>query len=225
MATSGSRDFQPNVAEWIEEAYERCGLEMRTAYDARTARRSLNILFADWANRGLNQWTINNVSQTLTEGTESYSLNNYVADVLDVVLRRTESGLTTDYQMNQIGRSEYWNIPNKSNKARPTQYFLDKQETPKIYLWPAPENSSDIIKMNQILRIEDADASVNDVQVPFRFYPCLVAGLAYYISQKRAPERMEALKAMYEDEFARALAQDESRASLMVKPNMRSYGY
>tara|TARA_R100001082_G_C4345144_1_gene151950 strand:- start:639 stop:1316 length:678 start_codon:yes stop_codon:yes gene_type:complete len=225
MATSGSRDFQPNVAEWIEEAYERCGLEMRTAYDARTARRSLNILFADWANRGLNQWTISNVSQTLTEGTESYSLNNYVADVLDVVLRRTENGIATDYQMNQIGRSEYWNIPNKSNKARPTQYFLDKQETPKIYVWPAPENSSDIIKMNQILRIEDADASVNDVQVPFRFYPCLVAGLAYYISQKRAPERMEALKAMYEDEFARALAQDESRASLMVKPNMRSYGY
>ena len=225
MATSGSRDFQPNVAEWIEEAYERCGLEMRTAYDARTARRSLNILFADWANRGLNQWTISNVSQTLTEGTESYSLNNYVADVLDVVLRRTENGIATDYQMNQIGRSEYWNIPNKSNKARPTQYFLDKQETPKISVWPAPENSSDIIKMNQILRIEDADASVNDVQVPFRFYPCLVAGLAYYISQKRAPERMEALKAMYEDEFARALAQDESRASLMVKPNMRSYGY
>jgi hypothetical protein len=225
MATSGSRDFQPNVAEWIEEAYERCGLEMRTAYDARTARRSLNILFADWANRGLNQWTISNVSQTLTEGTESYSLNSYVVDVLDVVLRRTENGVATDYQMNSIGRSEYWNIPNKSNKARPTQYFLDKQETPKIYVWPAPENSTDIIKMNQILRIEDADASVNDVQVPFRFYPCLVAGLAYYISQKRAPERMEALKAMYEDEFARALAQDESRASLMVKPNMRSYGY
>lgn len=225
MATSGSRDFQPNVAEWIEEAYERCGLEMRTAYDARTARRSLNILFADWANRGLNQWTISNVSQTLTEGTDSYSLNAYVVDVLDVVLRRTENSVTTDYQMNQIGRSEYWNIPNKATKARPTQYFLDKQETPKIYVWPAPDNSTDIIKMNQILRIEDADTSVNDVQVPFRFYPCLVAGLAYYLSQKRAPERMDALKAMYEDEFARALAQDESRASLMVKPNMRSYGY
>ena len=225
MATSGSRDFQPNVAEWIEEAYERCGLEMCTAYDARTARRSLNILFADWANRGLNQWTISNVSQTLTEGTDSYSLNAYVVDVLDVVLRRTENSVTTDYQMNQIGRSEYWNIPNKATKARPTQYFLDKQETPKIYVWPAPENSTDIIKMNQILRIEDADTSVNDVQVPFRFYPCLVAGLAYYLSQKRAPERMDALKAMYEDEFARALAQDESRASLMVKPNMRSYGY
>ena len=225
MATSGSRDFQPNVAEWIEEAYERCGLEMRTAYDARTARRSLNILFADWANRGLNQWTINNVNQTLTEGTESYSLNAYVVDVLDVVLRRTKNSVATDYQMSQIGRSEYWNVPNKATKARPTQYFLDKQEIPKIYVWPAPENSTDIIKMNQILRIEDADTSVNDVQVPFRFYPCLVAGLAYYLSQKRAPERMESLKMMYEDEFARALAQDESRASLMVKPNMRSYGY
>ena len=225
MATSGSRDFQPNVAEWIEEAYERCGLEMRTAYDARTARRSLNILFADWANRGLNQWTISNVSQTLTEGTESYSLNAYVVDVLDVVLRRTKNSVVTDYQMSQIGRSEYWNIPSKANKARPTQYFLDKQETPKIYVWPAPENSTDIIKMNQILRIEDVDTSVNDVQVPFRFYPCLVAGLAYYLSQKRAPERMDSLKMMYEDEFARAMAQDESRASLMVKPNMRSYGY
>jgi len=225
MATSGSRDFQPNVAEWIEEAYERCGLEMRTAYDARTARRSLNILFADWANRGLNQWTISNVSQTLTEGTDSYSLNAYVVDVLDVVLRRTKNSVVTDYQMSQIGRSEYWNIPSKATKARPTQYFIDKQETPKIYVWPAPENSTDIIKMNQILRIEDADTSVNDVQVPFRFYPCLVAGLAYYLSQKRAPERMDSLKMMYEDEFARALAQDESRASLMVKPNMRSYGY
>ena len=225
MATSGSRDFQPNVGEWIEEAYERCGLELRTAYDARTARRSLNILFADWANRGLNQWTISNVNQTLTEGTDSYSLNDYVIDVLDVVLRRTVNSVATDYQMNQVGRAEYWNIPTKSTKARPTQWFLDKQVTPKIYIWPAPENSTDVIKMNQLLRIEDADGSVNDLQMPFRFYPALVAGLAFYLSQKRAPERMESLKSLYEDEFARALAQDESRASLMIKPNMRSYGY
>ena len=225
MATSGSRDFQPNVGEWIEEAYERCGLELRTAYDARTARRSLNILFADWANRGLNQWTISNVNQTLTEGTDSYSLNDYVIDVLDVILRRTVNDVATDYQMNQVGRAEYWNIPTKSTKARPTQWFLDKQVTPKIYVWPAPENSTDVIKMNQLLRIEDADGSVNDLQMPFRFYPALVAGLAFYLSQKRAPERMESLQIIYEDEFARALAQDESRASLMIKPNMRSYGY
>ena len=225
MATSGSRDFQPNVGEWIEEAYERCGLELRTAYDARTARRSLNILFADWANRGLNQWTISNVNQTLTEGTDSYSLNDYVIDVLDVILRRTVNDVATDYQMNQVGRAEYWNIPTKSTKARPTQWFLDKLVTPKIYVWPAPENSTDVIKMNQLLRIEDADGSVNDLQMPFRFYPALVAGLAFYLSQKRAPERMESLKSLYEDEFARALAQDESRASLMIKPNMRSYGY
>ena len=225
MATSGSRDFQPNVGEWIEEAYERCGLELRTAYDARTARRSLNILFADWANRGLNQWTISNVSQTLAEGTDSYSLNDYVIDVLDVILRRTVNDVATDYQMNQVGRAEYWNIPTKSTKARPTQWFLDKLVTPKIYIWPAPENSTDVIKMNQLLRIEDADGSVNDLQMPFRFYPALVAGLAFYLSQKRAPERMESLKSLYEDEFARALAQDESRASLMIKPNMRSYGY
>ena len=225
MATSGSRDFQPNVGEWIEEAYERCGLELRTAYDARTARRSLNILFADWANRGLNQWTISNVSQTLAAATDSNSLNDYVIDVLDVILRRTVNDVATDYQMNQVGRAEYWNIPTKSTKARPTQWFLDKQVTPKIYVWPAPENSPDVIKMNQLLRIEDADGSVNDLQMPFRFYPALVAGLAFYLSQKRAPERVESLKSLYEDEFARALAQDESRASLMIKPNMRSYGY
>jgi hypothetical protein len=185
----------------------------------------LNILFADWANRGLNQWTVSNVNQTLTEGTDSYSLNDYVIDVLDVILRRTVNDVATDYQMNQVGRAEYWNIPTKSTKARPTQWFIDKQVTPKIYIWPAPENSTDVIKMNQLLRIEDADGSVNDLQMPFRFYPALVAGLAFYLSQKRAPERMESLKSLYEDEFARALAQDESRASLMIKPNMRSYGY
>ena len=143
--------------------------------------------------------------------------------MLDVVLRRTENSEVTDIQMNQISRSAYWNIPNKDTEARPSQWFLDKQITPRLYIWPAAENSTDKVIINRLVRIEDADAGVNTVNVPFRFYPCLSAGLAYYIALKRAPDRVQILKGIYEEEFARAADQDESRASLMVAPNLRSY--
>lgn len=223
MATSGSRDFEPDVAEYIEEAYERCGLELRTSYDAVTARRSLNLLFADWANRGLNQWTVTNSTTTLSLGDEFLDLSASTIDVLDVILRRTENSEVTDIQMSQIGRSEYWNIPNKDTKARPTQWFLDKQLTPRLYIWPASENATDQVLINRLVRIEDADASVNTVDTPFRFYPCLAAGLAYYIALKKAPDRVQMLKAFYEEEFARAADQDEDRASLNIAPGIRSY--
>ena len=223
MATSGSSNFEPDVAEYIEEAFERCGLEYRTGYDGVTARRSLNLLFADWANRGLNQWTVANSTTTLSKSDQFLDLTSTTIDVLDVILRRTENSETTDIQMNQIGRSEYWNIPNKDPEARPTQWFLDKQITPRLYIWPAAENSTDQVIINRLVRIEDADAGVNTVDVPFRFYPCLSAGLAYYIALKRAPDRVQMLKTLYEEEFARAADQDESRASLMIAPNLRSY--
>ena len=224
MATSGSRDFEPDVAEYVEEAFERCGLEYRTGYDGYTARRSLNLLFADWANRGLNQWTINNTNTALTKGLTYVDLDAYTIDVLDVVLRRAnDDGTDRDYQLSQIGRAEYWNIPSKSTEARPTQWFLDKQVTPRLYFWPASENATDKLYLNRLIRIEDADAAVNTVNMPFRFYPCLAAGLAYYIAMKRAPDLIEFLKSVYEEEFARASDQDESRASLMVAPALRSY--
>ena len=223
MATSGSSDFEPDVAEYIEEAFERCGLEYRTGYDGVTARRSLNLLFADWANRGLNQWTVTNSVTTLSKSEQFLDLTATTIDVLDVVLRRTENSEVTDIQMNQISRSAYWNIPNKDTEARPSQWFLDKQITPRLYIWPAAENSTDKVIINRLVRIEDADAGVNTVNVPFRFYPCLSAGLAYYIALKRAPDRVQILKGIYEEEFARAADQDESRASLMVAPNLRSY--
>ena len=223
MATSGSSDFEPDVAEYIEEAFERCGLEYRTGYDGVTARRSLNLLFADWANRGLNQWTVTNAVTTLSKSDQFLDLTATTIDVLDVVLRRTENSEVTDIQMNQISRSAYWNIPNKDTEARPSQWFLDKQITPRLYIWPAAENSTDKVIINRLVRIEDADAGVNTVNVPFRFYPCLSAGLAYYIALKRAPDRVQILKGIYEEEFARAADQDESRASLMVAPNLRSY--
>jgi|TARA_R100000426_G_scaffold5802_1_gene7847 hypothetical protein len=221
MATSNSTDFEPNVAEFVEEAFERCGLELRTGYDLKTARRSINLMLAEWANRGLNQWTIEQATQTVTEGTTDYSLNSNVIDILDVVLRRTINQTQTDISMNRISRSEYINIPNKTTKARPSQFFLDKLSTPTLKVWPSPENSTDILVFNKIVRMDDADKPTNTMDMPFRFYPCFAAGLAYYISLKRAPERTSQLKALYEEEFDRAMSQDEDRASYRVRPDIR----
>ena len=218
MALSGSTDFEPNVAEFIEEAFERCGLELRTGYDLKTARRSINLMLAEWANRGLNQWTIEQATQTVTEGTASYSLNSNVIDVLDVVLRRTVNQTQTDISMNRISRSEYINIPNKETKARPSQFFFDKLTTPALKVWPAPENSTDILVFNKLVRMDDADTAINTMDMPFRFYPCFAAGLAYYISVKKAPEKSGMLKQMYEEEFERASSTDEDRASFRIRP-------
>ena len=221
MATSSSTDFEPNVAEFVEEAFERCGLELRTGYDLKTARRSINIMLAEWANRGLNQWTIEQTTQALTEGTSSYSLNSNVIDILDMVVRRTVNSVDTDISMSRLSRSEYINIPNKTTKSRPSQFFLDKLTTPAIKIWPAPENSTDILVFNKIVRMDDADKATNTMDMPFRFYPCFAAGLAYYISMKRSPERSAVLKQAYEEEFQRAMSQDEDRASFRIRPYLR----
>tara|TARA_A100001391_G_scaffold190632_1_gene163308 strand:- start:2678 stop:3346 length:669 start_codon:yes stop_codon:yes gene_type:complete len=217
MATSGSRDFDLDVAEIIEEAYERCGLEVRTGYDARTARRSLNLMFADWANRGLNLWTVTQATQALTAGTASYTFDTTYTDLLEVVLRR--SG--TDFQLTRMSRSEYLTIPNKTTQGRPSQYFYDRQVTPQIILWPTPENSTDTLVYYYVRRIEDADALVNTTNAPFRFLPCMVAGLAYYTALKKAPERVQLLKVLYEEEFQRAADEDEDRVALKLQPSIQ----
>ena len=214
MATSDSRDFDLDVGEIVEEAYERCGLEVRTGYDARTARRSLNIMFSEWANRGLNLWTVNSATQALTEGTSSYTFTAEYTDLLEVVLRR--SG--TDFSMSKISRGEYLNLPIKTQKGRPTQYYFDRQITPKIFLWPTPENSTDTLEYFYVRRIQDADTLQNTSDVPFRFLPCMVAGLTFYLSQKYAPQRSQELKLYYEDELARALSEDGSAASTYITP-------
>jgi hypothetical protein len=218
MTTSSSTDFEPNVAEFIEEAFERCGLELRTGYDLKTAKRSINIMLAEWANRGLNQWTIEQTTQTVTEGTTNYSLNSNVIDILDMVVRRTVNTTQTDISLSRLSRSQYINIPNKTTKARPSQFFFDKLITPVIKIWPAPENSTDILVFNKIVRMDDADKATNTMDMPFRFYPCFAAGLAYYISMKRSPERSAILKQAYEEEFERAMSQDEDRASFRIRP-------
>jgi len=217
MTTSGTRTFNLDVAEVIEEAYERCGLEVRTGYDARTARRSLNLMFADWANRGLNLWTVAQGTTTLTQGTSTYTLGADVVDILEMVLRRDG----TDYEVERISRGEYLTFPNKTDQGRPSQFFLNRQIQPVITLWQTPENSTDQLIYYYVQRIEDADALVNTTDLPFRFLPCMVAGLAYYLAMKRAPERLQILKAVYEEEFQRAAEEDEDRVSLKLQPSSR----
>ena len=128
MTTSGSRDFNLDVAEIIEEAYERCGLEVRTGYDAKTARRSLNLMFAEWANRGLNLWTVKQAFFTVTQGVSEYTLESGVVDLLDVVTRRDN----TDYEIQRISRGDYATLPNKTTQGRPSQFWLDRQIEPKL---------------------------------------------------------------------------------------------
>ena len=219
MATSSSTDFELAVDDYIEEAFERCGLEIRTGYDLKTAKRSLNLMLAEWANRGLNQWTIVQRTQALTADDVDYSLGTDVIDILSVVVRR--SG--TDFNMSRISRDTYLSIPTKTTTGRPTQYFLDRQITPNLKIWPAPENSTDVIHYDALTRIQDADTMQNTLEVPFRFYPCLAAGLAYYISLKRAPERIQLLKNVYEEEFDRAMAEDRDRSSFTIAPSLSYY--
>jgi len=219
MTVSGSTDFELDVAEYIEEAFERCGLEVRTGYDLRTAKRSMNLMFADWANRGLNQWTIKQRTITAVESDGDYTLDGDVIDILSAVVRR--SG--TDYTIDRISRDEYLAIPTKTTEGRVTQFFVDRQITPVLKVWPVPDNSTDVIVYDCLTRIDDADTPVNTVDVPFRFYPCLSAGLAYYLSLKRAPERVQMLKAVYEEEMRRAIDEDRDRASFQITPSLRNY--
>ena len=219
MAVSGSTDFELDVADYVEEAFERCGLEARTGYDLKTATRSLNLMLADWANRGLNQWTIQQRTISLVKSDGEYSLDPDVIDILAVVVRRNG----TDFSINRISRDEFLAIPTKTTEGRPTQFFLDRQITPNLKIWPLPENSTDVLVYDSLTRINDADTAKNTMEVPFRFYPCLAAGLAYYLSLKRAPERVQMLKAVYEEEFRRAIDEDRDRASFQISPSLRNY--
>jgi len=215
MSTSGTRDFDLSIAEIIEEAYERCGLEVRTGYDAETARRSLNLMFADWSNRGVNLWTVRSATQALTQGTSAYTLNKHTVDILQIVLNRNG----TDYEMDQISRANYATIPDKTTQGRPSQYYFDRRISPIINVWATPENSTDTLTYYYIQQMEDADYLYNNVEAPLRFYPCMVAGLAYYMAMKRAPDRLQILKSVYEEEFARASDMDQDFLDLALRPS------
>lgn len=216
MTTSGTRTFNLDVGELIEEAYERCGLEVRTGYDARTARRSLNLMFAEWANRGLNLWTVNQATITVSVGVATYTVSADHADILEMVLRRDG----TDYEVERLSRGDYFLLPNKTTQGRPSQFYYDRQIAPKISVWQVPDNSTDQLVYYYVRRIEDAGTLQNTTDMPWRFYPCMVAGLSYYLAMKRAPDRMGMLKAIYDEEFTRAAEEDEDRVPLKLQPDV-----
>lgn len=218
MATSGTRAFSLDVATAIEEAYELAGLEARTSYDAVTARRSLNIMFADWSNRGIQMWQITKVELTLTEGTSEYTINSYDIDILDAYIQKTVNGIVTDYALDRVDRNEFISIPNKATKARSTEYWLERLKTPVIHLYPTPENSIDKLIYYVWLRIEDNTTQINDVDIPSRFMPCLVSGLAYYLCLKKNVQKLPVIKEQYEQDLANAIAYDEDRSPLRLVP-------
>ena len=225
MATSGTKTFSLSIGDAIEEAFELAGIELRTGYDAETARRSLNIMFADWSNRGVNLWTIEQVTTNITAGTASYTFNSYDLDILTAVIRQTDSSNNqTDLQIERIGRSEYLNIPNKESKGRPTQYFVDRQISPVVNLWPTPDDAATykLVTYN-VQRIDDVSTSAEDPEIPSRFMPCLTSGLAYYIAMKKNPERVGLLKQQYEQDFKLPADEDSPRVSLRLTPARSSY--
>jgi hypothetical protein len=217
MATSGTTTFDLSVDEIIEEAYERCGIELRTGYDLETARRSLNLMIAEWANRGLNQWLIVKNNFTVTEGTNYVDLGTDVVDITSAVIQRD----STDFQLERISRSDFLYTPEKADKARPTQFFLERHITPRMYLYPTPENSTDVVYYYALTRMQDVGDYTNNMETVFRFLPCMTAGLAYYIAIKRAPDRVQLLKQIYDEEFDRAAFEDiDSVSSRFVPPRV-----
>jgi hypothetical protein len=230
MATSGTTTFNMDLTELVEEAFERAGSEMRTGYDLRTARRSLNLLFADWANRGINMWTIEQGAISLVAGTGTYDLPSDTVDLLEFVIR-TNAGATatqSDLTMSRISVSTYSSIPSKLSQGRPIQVWIDRQApTPTVNLWPVPDGVQPYQFVYwRLKRIDDAGNGVNTMDVPFRFLPCMVAGLSYYLALKvpNGMERLGLLKQQYDEAWELAATEDREKASFSLVPRHMSIG-
>lgn len=220
MTTSGTTTFDLPIDELIEEAYERCGMEMTTSHHLKTARRSLNLMFLDWANRGLNLWTIEEVAVALT-GTTSITLPTDTVQVLTAVIRDLSQSPAVDITIDPITRAEYLDIPDKSTQARPAQYYVERTIIPKVFFYPTPGGGGPYqFRYYRIRRIQDAGDYTNTSDVNFRFLPCLAAGLAYYLSLKFKSERTSGLKQIYEEEWARAAAEDRETARISFVPQL-----
>ena len=220
MATSGTTSFNLSIDEIVEEAYERIGIRINSGYDIKSARRSLNILFSEWGNRGVHLWKVELDQVALVQGQANYTVNTDVSDVLEAYISSTSGtpGTTTnDLSLSKIDRSTYAALPNKGTQGQPSQYYVDRQTTPVIYLYQTPDLSTyTYLKYYVIKRIEDSGAYTNTADVAYRFIPCMCAGLAYYLAIKRSPQRAELLELAYEDEMKRALDEDGSRTSLYI---------
>lgn len=232
MTTSGTAAFNLDLNDIIEEAYERCGVEVRTGYEHRTARRSLNLLFADWANRGINLWTIEQGSIPLVQGQITYDLPVDTVDLLEHVIRTGAGNAATqaDLTISRISVSTYATIPNKLQQSRPIQVWVNRQSgattptgvnAPQINVWPAPDGSQSYTFVYwRMRRIQDSGGGVNTQDVPFRFLTCLVAGLAYYLALKipEALNRLEPLKQMYDEAWDLAAGEDREKAPDRLVP-------
>ena len=163
-------------------------------------------------------WEVAKVSLTLTEGTNEYSINTYDIDILDAYIQRSVSGIVTDYAIGRVDRNEYISVPNKATKARPTEYWLERLRTPVIHLYPTPENSTDKLIYYAWTRIEDASAAVNDFDLPSRFFPPMVSGLAYYLCLKKNTQKLPLLQQLYEKDLVNALKYDEDRSTVKLVP-------
>ena len=220
MAVSGVSDFDLQFDDLIAEAYERCGIEVRDGYDMKTALRSVNLIFAEWANRGLNLWTIEQRQQVLTPGVYEYDLPADTIDGLSAVIR-TNAGQSTqqDITIDRIGRAEWLHVPNKLTQSRPAQYYIQRTVPAKVFLYPSPDATQTwTFVYYAIRRMDNAGGFSNTADISFRFLPCLVAALAYYLAVKKAPDRVMLLKQMYEEEFMRAASEDRERSGFFVVP-------
>ena len=223
---ASTANFDLTIDDIAEEAYERCGLQVRSGYDLKTARRSLNLMLAEWANRGLNLWTIQLQEKTIAADTTSLTGTNLfgssaddsqqIVDITDVAIRDSSNN---DYSATSISRATYLNYTVKTTSGRPTQYYFERTINPTLFLYPAADTTYTLVYY-ALVRMKDAGAYTNNTEIPFRFLPCLTAGLAYYIAMKKAPERIQLLKQVYEDEFQRAAAQDGERTSLFLSPKI-----
>lgn len=220
MATSGTAAFDLDLNNLVEEAFERCGVELRTGYDMRTARRSLNLLSIEWANRGINLWTIEEGSIALTDGTGTYNLPADTIDLLDHVIRTGTGTSQSDLSMTRISVSTYASIPNKNVEGRPIQVWIDRQaDVPQINVWPVPDGSYTFTYW-RMRRIQDAGSGVQTADMNFRFLPCLVSGLAYNIALKvpELVERVPLLKQVYEEQFQLAAGEDREKTPARFVP-------
>jgi hypothetical protein len=224
MTTSGTTNFNLNLNEVVEEAFERCGAELRTGYDLRTARRSLNLLTIEWASRGINLWTIEQGSIPLLQGQSSYTLPSDTIDLIDYVVRTGTGQTQSDISISRISVDTYSSIPNKNARGRPIQLWVNRQvNAPQAVIWPVPDKSNFYTLVYwRLRRIQDAGDGVNTQDIPFRFLPAMVAGLAYYLSLKipNALERTQMLKAMYDEAWQQAADEDREKASLYIPPRI-----
>jgi hypothetical protein len=236
MTTSGTTAFNLNLNELVEEAFERCGAELRTGYDLRTARRSLNLLTIEWANRGINLWTIEQGQIAMVQGQIVYDLPVDTIDLLDHVIRTQTGQGQTDINITRISVDTYSTIPNKNAQGRPIQVWINRQSGatepvsgvayPQINVWPAPEQSNYYTFVYwRLRRIQDAGSGITTQDIPFRFLPCMVAGLAYHLSKKipGALERSQMLKMEYEELWQQAADEDREKAALRIAPRQMFY--